>query len=98
MDKGWRRSGTLMYRPDNELSCCALYTIRLPIDKFKISKEQKKVLRHFDNYIDHGNIYDIKEKKMVLNCSYDEELKKSVKSVIASEKMNINLDINNIKV
>lgn len=28
MDRGWRRSGTLLYLPDVSRSCCPHYTIR----------------------------------------------------------------------
>lgn len=55
IDKGWRRSGKLLYLPKNWNSCCAAIPIRLETPRFTISKSQKKVLRRLKNIlgIDH---------------------------------------------
>ncbi|EWM23133.1 arginine-trna-protein transferase 1 [Nannochloropsis gaditana] len=46
IDLGWRRSGTYLYRPVNEETCCPCYTIRLRVDDFKPSRSQRKVAAH----------------------------------------------------
>ena len=51
LDRGWQRSGTWFYRPDIKNSCCPLYTPRLDITEFKLSKQQKKHMRRFNQYI-----------------------------------------------
>lgn len=45
IDSGWRRSGHYIYRPDNARTCCPLYTIRLPADKFRPGKGHQRVLK-----------------------------------------------------
>lgn len=51
MDRGWRRSGTLLYKPDNLRSCCPHWTIRLRASSFKPSRGQRKVLNRFNRYV-----------------------------------------------
>ena len=43
MVTGWRRSGTYFYRPIMYATCCPAYPIRLDVDKFAISKQQRQV-------------------------------------------------------
>jgi arginyl-tRNA---protein transferase len=45
IDRGWRRSGAYIYKPNLRDSCCQCYTIRLDSALFTISKGQKKVLK-----------------------------------------------------
>jgi hypothetical protein len=42
VDRGWRRSGTYLYRAWSEETCCPLYTIRLDTGKFQQSKTQRQ--------------------------------------------------------
>ncbi|RVX76073.1 hypothetical protein B0A52_00430 [Exophiala mesophila] len=51
MDRGWRRSGTLYYKPDLLRACCPHYTIRLRAAEFKPRNEQKKPINKFNAYI-----------------------------------------------
>lgn len=51
MDRGWRRSGTLLYKPDQRASCCPQYTIRLDADAFHASKDQRQALNRFNKYV-----------------------------------------------
>ncbi|KAI8356570.1 arginine-tRNA-protein transferase [Choanephora cucurbitarum] len=51
IDRGWRRSGKYLYKPDLEKSCCPQYTIRLDASKFNMTKSQKKVVAKFNKYI-----------------------------------------------
>jgi arginyl-tRNA---protein transferase len=49
--RGWRRSGTLLYKPDQRVSCCPHYTIRLDALAFKASKDQRQALNRFNRHI-----------------------------------------------
>ncbi|KAI6809805.1 arginine-tRNA-protein transferase-like protein 1 [Hortaea werneckii] len=51
MDRGWRRSGTILYLPDAARSCCPHYTIRLPAADFKPSKDQRQSLNRWNRYV-----------------------------------------------
>ncbi|ORY95375.1 arginine-tRNA-protein transferase [Syncephalastrum racemosum] len=52
IDRGWRRSGCYLYKPNLRKSCCPQYTIRLDASRFKPTKSQKKVLNKFSRYIE----------------------------------------------
>ena len=51
LDRGFRRSGTLLYKPDQVAACCSHYTIRLDSDAFHASKDQRQSLNRFNRYI-----------------------------------------------
>ncbi|KAI8079689.1 arginine-tRNA-protein transferase [Gilbertella persicaria] len=51
IDRGWRRSGKYLYKPDLEKSCCPQYTIRLDASRFNTTKSQKKIITKFNKYI-----------------------------------------------
>ena len=51
LNRGWRRSGTLLYKPDQRASCCPQYTIRLDSESFHASKDQRQALNRFNKYI-----------------------------------------------
>ncbi|KAF8454597.1 arginine-tRNA-protein transferase [Terfezia claveryi] len=51
LDLGWRRSGHLLYRPNLKKSCCIQYTIRLDATQFKPSREHRKALHRWENYV-----------------------------------------------
>jgi arginine-tRNA-protein transferase len=59
MNVGWRRSGTYFYKPNNTMNCCKLYTIRLPVDQFKISKAQRQVMRRFERFLMTGDVHEV---------------------------------------
>ncbi|KAJ7564631.1 hypothetical protein O6H91_02G027000 [Diphasiastrum complanatum] len=44
LDRGWRRSGMYLYKPNMQQICCPQYTIRLQATSFIPSKEQRRVL------------------------------------------------------
>jgi len=52
LDRGWRRSGKFLYKPEMERTCCPSYTIRLKVDAFVPTKEQKRVQRRIQRYMD----------------------------------------------
>jgi arginine-tRNA-protein transferase len=94
LDKGFRRSGTFLYRPDLANSCCPQYTIRLHADEFKPSKEAKKVIKNFNKHIsnnsnvnteNNGNAIEERKKKKVKGSDnklfdFDEAIKLSEKN------------------
>lgn len=51
LDRGWRRSGTLLYKPDQRASCCPQYTIRLDAGAFHASKDQRQALNRFNKFV-----------------------------------------------
>ncbi|KAH9874920.1 hypothetical protein J1614_004408 [Plenodomus biglobosus] len=51
VDRGWRRSGTIFYKPDVLRHCCPHYTIRLPAATFKPSKDQRKAVNHWNDFV-----------------------------------------------
>ncbi|KIW77372.1 hypothetical protein Z517_09818 [Fonsecaea pedrosoi CBS 271.37] len=51
MDRGWRRSGSLYYKPDLLRSCCPHYTIRLKASEFRPVKDQRQVMNRWNNYV-----------------------------------------------
>ena len=49
--KGWTRCGDYFYKSSYEKTCCKLYQPRININEFKISNEQKKVMKRFRKYL-----------------------------------------------
>ncbi|KAI3419464.1 Arginyl-tRNA--protein transferase [Psidium guajava] len=52
LDRGWRRSGSFLYKPDMSSTCCPSYTIRLKAADFSPSKEQNRVCRRMERFLD----------------------------------------------
>lgn len=52
LDRGWRRSGSFLYKPEMERTCCPSYTIRLRAADFVPSKEQLRVSRRLQRFLD----------------------------------------------
>ncbi|KAJ4844555.1 hypothetical protein Tsubulata_035224 [Turnera subulata] len=52
LDRGWRRSGAFLYKPEMEKTCCPSYTIRLRASDFVPSKEQQRVFRRMQRFLD----------------------------------------------
>ncbi|RKF75742.1 Arginyl-tRNA--protein transferase 1 [Golovinomyces cichoracearum] len=48
LDRGWRRSGTVLYKPDLRASCCPPYAIRVDSLKYRPSKDQRQKLNRFN--------------------------------------------------
>lgn len=53
---GWRRSGTYFYKPIMYATCCPAYPIRLDVNIFSISKQQRQVLRRMERFISSGRV------------------------------------------
>ncbi|XP_044508721.1 arginyl-tRNA--protein transferase 2-like [Mangifera indica] len=52
LDRGWRRSGCFLYKPNMKKTCCPSYTIRLKARDFVPSKEQRRVSRLMQRYLE----------------------------------------------
>ncbi|CAJ1860982.1 unnamed protein product [Sphenostylis stenocarpa] len=52
LDRGWRRSGCFLYKPEMERTCCPSYTIRLKASDYFPSKEQLRVSRRMQRFLD----------------------------------------------
>ncbi|KAI9733590.1 MAG: Arginyl-tRNA--protein transferase 1 [Cirrosporium novae-zelandiae] len=51
MDRGWRRSGDLYYKPDLGRSCCPQYTIRLDGPAFRPTREQRQAVNRWNKSV-----------------------------------------------
>ncbi|KAF2400149.1 arginyl-tRNA-protein transferase 1 [Trichodelitschia bisporula] len=51
IDRGWRRSGTLLYKPDIRLGCCPHHTIRLEAAAFSPRRDQKAALHRWNRFV-----------------------------------------------
>ncbi|KAL2258857.1 hypothetical protein VTK26DRAFT_7665 [Humicola hyalothermophila] len=51
VNRCWRRSGTLLYRPNPKDSCCPHYTLRLDSTEFRPTKDQRQAVNRFSRYI-----------------------------------------------
>ncbi|KAF8397304.1 hypothetical protein HHK36_016217 [Tetracentron sinense] len=66
LDRGWRRSGSFLYKPEMERTCCPSYTIRLKAGDFVHSKEQHRVSRRMQRFLD-GTL-DAKKQDLSINA------------------------------
>ncbi|GAA97447.1 uncharacterized protein L969DRAFT_446761 [Mixia osmundae IAM 14324] len=53
-DRGWRRSGSYVYKPDMARTCCLQYTIRLDVGAFTPTKSQRQILKRFNSFVRRG--------------------------------------------
>lgn len=51
IDRCWRRSGTLLYRPNQKNACCPHYTLRLDSSRFKAAKDQRQAVNRFNRFV-----------------------------------------------
>ncbi|KAF1358940.1 arginine-tRNA-protein transferase 1 [Lizonia empirigonia] len=51
VDRGWRRSGTIFYKPDVLRHCCPHYTIRLPAAELKPTKDQRRTINKWNDFV-----------------------------------------------
>ena len=63
VDRGCQRSGKFVYLPSNKITCCPQYVMRLDSTTFHISKQQRRVLRRFNEYLSTGAIAAGKEEQ-----------------------------------
>ncbi|KAL5365906.1 arginine-tRNA-protein transferase [Aspergillus floccosus] len=51
VNRGWRRSGTLYYKPNPQRQCCPHYTIRLDASAFHPRKDQRKAINRWTKFV-----------------------------------------------
>lgn len=51
IDRCWRRSGSLLYRPNQKAACCPHYTLRLDSTKCNPSKDQRQAANRFNRFV-----------------------------------------------
>ncbi|KAF9147361.1 Arginyl-tRNA--protein transferase 1 [Linnemannia schmuckeri] len=55
INRGWRRSGRYLYKPNLRDSCCPQYTIRMRANDFEASKHQRQIVNRFNNFVQEGD-------------------------------------------
>eukprot|EP00742_Colponemidia_sp_Colp-10_P007791 GILJ01008400.1.p1 GENE.GILJ01008400.1~~GILJ01008400.1.p1 ORF type:complete len:552 (-),score=62.40 GILJ01008400.1:95-1630(-) len=53
IDRGWRRSGTWLYKPSNDKACCVQHTIRLDVRQFVPTKKQAQIVSKVHRTVAH---------------------------------------------
>ncbi|KAH8678064.1 arginine-tRNA-protein transferase 1 [Xylariales sp. PMI_506] len=51
VDRCWRRSGKLLYKPNQRDACCPHYTLRLDSFNCHVAKDQRQAINRFNKYI-----------------------------------------------
>lgn len=51
VDRSWRRSGTLLYRPNQRDACCPHYTLRVDSGRFRPTKDQRQAINRFNKFV-----------------------------------------------
>ena len=51
IDRGWRRSGAYIYKPNMKKTCCPQYTIKCDATNFRASRSQKRVIQACNNFL-----------------------------------------------
>ena len=57
LDAGYARYAESVFMTSNHKSCCEVWQYRVNVDDFKMSNNQKKVIRRFHRYLNYGNIH-----------------------------------------
>ena len=92
--KGWTRCGNEIYMTSYEKTCCKLYQPRLNINNFKISNEQKKIMKRFKKYLsgqyEENKIKnkmnnEIKNNKILVNDKYKQTISQKVQKYLSSK-------------
>jgi arginyl-tRNA---protein transferase len=51
VDRCWRRSGHLLYRPNQKDACCPHYTLRLDSSQFRPKRDQRQAINRFNKFV-----------------------------------------------
>ncbi|GMN33181.1 hypothetical protein TIFTF001_048248 [Ficus carica] len=94
LDRGWRRSGSFLYKPEMERTCCPSYTIRLRAGEFAPSKEQLRVTRRVQRFLD-GSLDSNKPLKLKEGPNASKETGSSADPGLSSSAMKECLSSNN---
>ncbi|KAK4277847.1 hypothetical protein QN277_015780 [Acacia crassicarpa] len=76
LDRGWRRSGCFLYKPEMERTCCPSFTIRLKASDFVPSKEQHRVYKRMQRFLDGA--LDVKKANVSEHPATSSESRSSV--------------------
>lgn len=71
VSKGWTRCGDLIYKSSYLKTCCKLYQPRVNINNFKLSNEQKKIMKRFRKFL--SGEYEQNKIKIMENKIKNEE-------------------------
>ncbi|XP_010486771.1 PREDICTED: arginyl-tRNA--protein transferase 2 isoform X1 [Camelina sativa] len=93
LDRGWRRSGCFLYKPEMEKTCCPSYTIRLKASDFVPSKEQQRVRRRLERFLDGELDAKPSEQTEEQDVSFSREVSVSVRKSLGAAKREQNNDV-----
>ncbi|KAI0396006.1 arginine-tRNA-protein transferase [Xylariaceae sp. FL0594] len=51
VDRCWRRSGNLLYRPNQKDACCPHYSLRVDSTRFRATKDQRQAVNRFNRFV-----------------------------------------------
>ena len=94
VSKGWTRCGDLIYKSSYLKTCCKLYQPRVNINNFKISNEQKKIMKRFRKYLsgeyEQNKIKTMenkirKEEKFKIDDGFQNSIESKIKAYIMSK-------------
>ncbi|KAF9315504.1 Arginyl-tRNA--protein transferase 1 [Podila horticola] len=71
INRGWRRSGRYLYKPNLRDSCCPQYTIRMKANEFEASKHQRQIVNRFNHFIQEGDEHMEKDIATRMNANQD---------------------------
>lgn len=54
INRNWRRSGQYCYLPQNNNTCCPMYTIKCDALNFKLTRSHKKILKKVNKFLHDG--------------------------------------------
>ena len=55
MERGWWRTGNVVFKPQLSKVCCPSFAIRLPVEKFELTKSHRRVLNMWKNFLIRGD-------------------------------------------
>ncbi|KAF9928058.1 Arginyl-tRNA--protein transferase 1 [Linnemannia zychae] len=95
IDRGWRRSGRYIYKPNLRDSCCPQYTIRMKANDFQASKHQRQIVNRFNNFVQEGDDNfdrDIAARQKESETKLDEKSGAKSKSDSSLEQQDISVE------
>ncbi|XP_003389194.1 PREDICTED: arginyl-tRNA--protein transferase 1-like [Amphimedon queenslandica] len=55
MERGWWRTGNIIFRPQQENICCPSFAIRSPVSEYKLTKNHRRVLNRWKDFLINGD-------------------------------------------
>lgn len=55
VEKGWWRTGHVIFKPCFSVVCCPGYSMRMPVREFKPNKSHRRVIRKWDKFLRDGD-------------------------------------------